>query len=90
MRNGEGTYLYANGSRYHGGWLRDKKHGKSHIITQNGQHADLEFSNDASNTHFLPESTLYPPIEAMYAHLNFFSLQLIVEVSAFLNISYFI
>ena len=32
MKNGEGTFIAADGTKYSGMWLNDKKHGKGKVI----------------------------------------------------------
>ncbi|CAM9549665.1 unnamed protein product [Chrysoparadoxa australica] len=46
LRWGQGEFLYADGSRYSGGWLANKKHGHAIFISASGQVFESEFKND--------------------------------------------
>ncbi|XP_028845967.1 radial spoke head 10 homolog B isoform X1 [Denticeps clupeoides] len=46
LRHGHGTFYYAGGAVYQGGWRLNKKHGQGTFVSQNGRIFEAEFVDD--------------------------------------------
>ncbi|CAN0379234.1 unnamed protein product, partial [Ectocarpus sp. 13 AM-2016] len=47
MRHGQGTFMYADGSRHTGQWHKNKKHGPAVFMSDNGRTFEGLFDDDA-------------------------------------------
>ncbi|CAM9290874.1 unnamed protein product [Ectocarpus sp. 12 AP-2014] len=47
MRHGQGTFMYADGSRHTGQWHKNKKHGPAVFVSDNGRTFEGLFDDDA-------------------------------------------
>eukprot|EP00904_Undaria_pinnatifida_P000755 jgi/Undpi1/10680/HiC_scaffold_29.g13128.m1 len=47
MRHGQGTFMYADGSRHTGQWDKNRKHGPAVFMTESGRMLEVSFDNDS-------------------------------------------
>ncbi|CAM9798767.1 unnamed protein product, partial [Scytosiphon promiscuus] len=63
MRHGQGTFMYADGSRYTGQWFKNKKHGPAVFVSDNGRTFEGLFEDDAM-TGKMQQDSEHPELSA--------------------------
>ncbi|XP_048871790.1 radial spoke head 10 homolog B [Brienomyrus brachyistius] len=61
-RQGQGTFFYANGASYEGGWQANKKHGQGKFTSKDGRVSEGEFVDDRMSEYpALPKDAVLTP-----------------------------